>query len=476
MFERTKTLLGVILFGELLFLASTFNDFTQVGTLAALSLALVLLHHRSISRPAPESSRGFGSLPRSVRWVILFLAFAAIVACTVVWRVGGRISESANLVYLAVDVLAHASFFLSLVIWTTRPARGHVSLLALGMTTVLMCVAAGGISRSLTAQTTVGLIVCIGFCLASQVIFSAKSRRAVGLPIGSENQTERFQRTGPVFSALAISTLLLATSLVARATTDTLPNIQNVLQQQLKVSIDTVVDNTYVGGLRYVTGSRLGSLRKHLSSDPKGIALVVDSERAPGYLRGTAFDYYQSGNWHSSNDVRLNNMSEASLIDFPVNPSKFPASASLVGLGRDFKHFDLKNPLTRKGGATDLRGAQEVLVEMDVHNDPLKGGVVFMPLATRWIESKGSELIVSQHGIVRMGVDVTVPYRVGVSSELPPENLDGRRRRVLATIPPSLEEMLVSTTAEICRGKESARDKAEAISGYFQQQFVYGIN
>ncbi|TWU48242.1 transglutaminase family protein [Rubripirellula reticaptiva] len=476
MLERTKTLLGVILFGEMLFLGSTFNDFLQVGILAALPLAWVLLHHRSTSRPASENNRWFGSSSRSIRWMVLFLTIALIVAFTTVWRVGGRINGSANLVYLAVDVLAHSCFFLSLAVWTFRPDRGHVSLLALGMIVVLLCVAAGGVSRSLTAQTTVGLIVCIGFCTASQIIFSAKRNRAMGLPDRPGDPTEQSRRTSPVFAVLTISTLLLATSVVARATTDALPSVQNALQQQLKVSIDTTVSPKYVGGLMYVNGSRLGSIRKHLSSDPTSIALIVDSERAPGYLRGTAFDYYQSGQWRSANNLRLNDAAEADMIDFTVRPSESPASRSIVSISRDLKHFDLQNPKRRQSSTKNPRDAQEVLVEMDVHNDPMKGAVVFMPLATRWIESKSNELIVSQHGIVRMGVDVTVPYRVGISNELPPEQLDGQRRFLLERIPQSLKEMLASTTTEICRGKESAREKAAAISDFFQQQFVYGLN
>ncbi|CAN0490376.1 unnamed protein product, partial [Hapterophycus canaliculatus] len=86
------------------------------------------------------------------------------------WRFLNRVSETSSLLVLSVDTIGHCCIAMVCILWGTHAQRGHVLLLVLGMVAVLMGVAGGGVSTTLTAQTAVGLASCLGFLAAAQII------------------------------------------------------------------------------------------------------------------------------------------------------------------------------------------------------------------------------------------------------------------------------------------------------------------
>ncbi len=66
-------------------------------------------------------------------------------------------------------------------------------MLPLGLTVVLLCVAAGGASQSFAAQTTVALAACLGFTLASQIILGAQQESGGAIFVQDRSRAESAQ-------------------------------------------------------------------------------------------------------------------------------------------------------------------------------------------------------------------------------------------------------------------------------------------
>lgn len=456
---NAQRVLGILLFSETMFLASTFGTWIVACVLAGFAAVVVWArsgrHSRVEGTEAPSRFR---------RWLIgisLTVLFSAVFVATAAWRWSSQVGESINPIYVGVDVLAHVAFFSSLVAWTLRPSRGHVSMLSLGLVVVLLCVAAGGASSSFAAQTTVALAACLGFTLASQIILSAQRGEQVGIFVRDRTEAGRTSWLGPLFSLLTLSVLMMATSAIANATNYVLPGIQERLRAQLQASMDSVADETFIGGTRYVRGSRLGEIRKHMMGDPQEIALRVFADVIPGYLRGHAFDQYSRRRWWSADRVRFPQVD--SIEDRLIAPTGNGTAQVLQSLNRPLKRFPFE-------GETN-----EETINLEIRNDPLKGQLVFLPLTTRWLEANSSELVLTSHDIVRLGVDVTKPYVAGVGLGVLREPLDPLRRELLLRVPDSVATQSSSVADAVCSNQATTATKAAALSQFFQREFTYSL-
>jgi transglutaminase-like putative cysteine protease len=388
-----------------------------------------------------------------------------MVGITAAWRLGNHAGETVNPVLVGIETIAHAALFISLFVWTLRPERGHVSMLALGMVVVLLCVAAGGASRSLASQTTVALIVCLAFTLASQIILGVA--RGTGGAVFFRDQSGHGNSTwmGPLVSMLTLSILMMATSVLANATNLVLPNLQNSLQEQLQESLESVVDDSRFGGTRYVRGSRLGTLRAHMLGAPQEIALRITADVAPGYLRGHAFDSYRGRRWNSVGNTRFDPRDPMVVFN---DRSVTPSGAGTVKLqdpnAQPLRRFPL------------VQSPSERTINLEIQNDPLKGQMVFLPLTTQWLEARSRELVVTSHGIIQFGVDVSEPYVAGVGPSALREELTPARRNVLVLVPPSVSAETQRLADEVCGSLPTAETKAAAISRFFQTKFQYSMN
>lgn len=456
---QATVVLGLLLGSQMLFVASTFRTwFAMIGSFALAAL-LVTLRER-LAVPDGEAS---AAVPRWLRWILLCLLFATIAFFVGVWRIGSQVGKDVNPVYVAADIIAHFALIVSLTVWVMRPIRGHLAMLPLGLIVVLVSVAAGGASASLAAQTTVALASCLGFTLGSQIIFgSAQTTR--GRSVGGNGLSERTSWLAPVFSLLTLSILMMGTSAIANVTDVILPAIQNRLQEQLKASLDSVGDQNVIGGTRYVRSGRLGSIRRHMLGNPREIALQVHCQVPPGYLRGSVFDIYRGGRWMDSGSAELSrfgSMSEAR--DHNVLPSESGSIELQCAVSKPLQRFLLvESPATQ-------------IVHLEVHNDPMKGPMVFLPLSTHWLEARSREIAVTKHGIVRLGVDVTRPYVAGVGTLLSREALSPSNRDIVLDVSTSVLPIAKETAERICQSATTAPAKASAISQYFQKEYGYTL-
>lgn len=462
--------LGMLLAMQAAFVGSTFDDRGPLWLAFVTTAVCVWLrqHRRSSRSEASSAASRLLNLPRVVRWLLLFFTVVLIVGSVALWRTAGVVTANANAIFLGVDLLAHASIFLGLAVWLVRPNRGHIAMLPLGMVVMLMCVAGGGVSQSLASQTVVGMIACIAFVVGSQVIGSSRLRgkAAEGHRDFRSTGVGKTGRLTPLFSMLMLSLFLVVTSAVANVTELVLPSVQSNLRDRIQVAASSGVDQLRIGGMRYVSGSRLGSIRQHLSNNPAEVTLRVTADEAPGYLRGTVFDLYRGKRWYSAADLVFDEagpmleVSDEAVL--PLGDGSVPLSDYA---GRPLRRFAL----------TDTRPTSRT-ASVIVRNDATKGQVIFLPLHARFIEASSSELTVSRHRIVRSGVDVSKPYVAIATSVGGPESLSPIRREILLDIPDTVETTVRETNANVIDQAASPRDKAASVERFFASNFDYEIN
>jgi hypothetical protein len=454
--NRSTRILALVVAAQAAFLCSTFQHWHTVGVGALIVVGWALLNqrhhgHRINESPSPLVDRL--SKPLAVGTAMLIIA----VACFA-WRSFGVLDDTKNFIAIAADVLAHFCFLSSLMLWVLRPSRGHLLMPFLGLATVLLCVASGGVSRSLPSQTTVGVLVCIGFVVATKTIFANR----LGTRPGNSTDQSRQQRRVAVIATGVV--LMTVTGAIASITDSILPDIQDDLQRRLKSTMEVVQNNRMIGGMRYVRGSSLGSVRRHLTTDPQAVVLNVYSDQTPGYLRGTVFDLYRSSKWASTVDQMPSDRSLGDVLSQREIVALGPGRAELNS--RSNKKLSRFQLLPEDSGRP---------VQMEIVSDPKRGNNVFLPLGTRWIEASGSSVTLSGHHSVLMGVDNREPYVAGVEALSAECQLTENERMVLTYLSAINGRTFGPIAQQICADAETAAEKAAAISDYFQTNFQYGV-
>ena len=471
---------AVLVLAQLTFLCSTFSDWRTVGLAMTGLVALVL--YRGHTRASESILLRYPTLQTLTITAVILFSIAVMFAA----RIPRNITETTNFVQIGVDVVAHASLLSTIFVWLLFPRRGHVTLLFLGMLLVLLCVASGGVSRSLPAQTTVGLLACLGFVSAARVIVPSIQRDKARFRQTGNRKTEESdppQTALPMmngvrrrqsreahqkrFRASVVTALgfMMVTGAIANITERMLPGIQTDLQNQLQSSMDVVQQQSVVGGMRYVQGSRLGEIRDYLSNDPEGVALKVFTSNRPGYLRGTVFDSYYGNRWTYISGRALSGVRRDSTFD--------GREVEASGSGIAPLHDGRKHGLTRFQ-FYDL--AEQPLSVLEIHGDFQRGNKVFLPLSTCWLEMRSAEISVNHHDVIELGANIQHPYVVGVSAREIQDSMPLSRKRAMTRIARKQVEPIEELAREICGGARSSRAKSAALVQYFQSNFAYGLS
>lgn len=465
--NRSTSVLGMLVAIQAGFMSSTFDEWPTLGMFSIVAILLIVwIHNKRLSwSKATRDSRANAAV--KPQWLMTGMLAAA--AISIGWRVPGGLGEGGNTVAVVVDTLAHFSFFSTLFLWALRPSRGHALMPFLGLSLVLLCVACGGVSRSLQAQTTVGVLTCLGFLAATKIVFP--QRISLG-PDGHVNQkvgnsganTRQAWRQRRVVIVATATVLMMITGAVASVTDMLLPSIQNDLQKRLQSTIEAVEHTRLVGGMRYVRGSSLGSVRQHLTIDPKATVMVVHSNQLPGYLRGNVFDFYRDSRWYSATEK----ISSDDLVDSPLaDRSIFPSGPGQVNLKSSFG-----SKLNRFELAPVDSGRQ---AQMEIIGDPMRGNSAFLPLGSRWMEARSFSLTITCHQAIRVGVDTSKPYVIGAESRPPETTLTATERMLLTEIESKKREDLSLIANTIFKDAESTKEKADAIASFFRSNFSYGL-
>ena len=467
MTARSKQFMAGLIFVLALFVGSTFESSAVV--LLSVALTYLLVYAQRNRTLEPKDRPWWMRLGYRLITTMMVLAIAAL---TVAWRIGNQWSENFNVVFSGIEILAHFCLFMILMTWIMWPNRGHVAMLPCGLVAVLLCVAAGGGSSSLASQTSVALAATIGFTIGSQIILGIKNgtQGEILARVEDHHTTNKSGDSrvsvGLTFPLLMLSVLTMATTTIVNATNRILPTIQDKLQKQLEATFDPSSDDALIGGTRYVSGSRLGSIREHMIGSPQDIALRVNCEVSPGYLRGTVFDLYGNRRWYSAaHGTHSRRVNHPAFTDRPVRPAGAARLIPVEGASRGRNRFSV------------LEYATPRIVSVEIHNDPLKGPTVFLPLHTRWIEAVSEELTVSSHDVVQVGnLDVNYPYIGGVGLTPVPQILTRYKRNLLLEVPEPVDQITKNLSDQVCGNASTPRGKAEAISTFFQKNFLYSLN
>ncbi|MEM8667769.1 MAG: transglutaminase-like domain-containing protein [Planctomycetota bacterium] len=467
MTPRGKQIITALVIVLSLFVGNTFQTTQIVVPMSVIACCLAYLRKEQATESKTRSW-----WQRLFFLVMTILSIAAVFGLTSVWRIGNQFGDSFNFILVAIEILSHSFLFLILFAWILRPHRGHISMLPLGLLVVLLCAAAGGTSFSLTAQTSVALAAVVGFTLASQILLGVRrgTRGEVFAqlePTGSHSMApETRSWVGPVFSLMTLSVLTIATTTIANATNKVLPSIQSSLQSRIQRTFDPSEEEKLIGGTRYVSGSSLGSVRRHMLGSPQEIALRVHCEVTPGYLRGTVFDFYDRRRWRSAaHGIHDGRVSHPSFQDRLVRPTG-PATTSLV------------EPSSADLSRFPIAGSQsDRVVTVEVHNTPMKGSIVFLPMNARWLEAVSRQVEVSSHNVIRAGtIEVEHPYIGGIGLTPVREPLAPFRREQLLRVPSRVQDIASQIVSEVCRDMTSPRAKATAIRNYFRKNYSYSLD
>jgi transglutaminase-like putative cysteine protease len=467
MTTRSKQFVALLIFVLALFVGSTFESSAIVLLTVALTYFLIYAQrNRTVDRRVRPWWIRVGSR------LIKTMTVLAIAALTVAWRIGNQWNENFNGVLAGIEILAHFCLFMILMTWIMWPNRGHVAMLPCGLVAVLLCLAAGGGSSSLAAQTSVALAATIGFTIASQIILGIKNGTQGEIFARLEdNHTTNKSRdsnawVGLTLPLLMLSVLTMATTTIVNATNRILPTIQDKLQKQLEATFDPSIDDALIGGTRYVSGSRLGSIREHMIGSPQAIALRINCEVSPGYLRGTVFDLYRNRRWYSAaHGTHSQRVNHPAFTDRPVRPTGAARLAPVGGTSSGRNRFSV------------LEYGSPRIVSVEIQNDPLKGSTVFLPPQTRWIEAVSDEIAISSHDVVQAGnIDINYPYIGGVGLTPAPQTLDPYKRNLLLEVPDRVDQITKSVSDQVCGTASTPRGKAEAISSFFKKNFLYSLN
>ncbi|MEM6473461.1 MAG: transglutaminase-like domain-containing protein [Planctomycetota bacterium] len=515
--------LPAILLFQAVFIGSTYRTLpiTLVGLLCAGLLVAIALQstglfsssrrgNRSKVSDAASSSgqqvgreRGIKSWLERNRWIVHFTAWPVALSAGVgaaVLRASFHLSGNVNPIALIVDVTSHFSFFLTLVLWIFFPRRGHPAMLPFGLIIVLATITAGGVSHTINGQLVAALATVVAFLVASSHILpywqdqhSRRARRSqrrnrkkatsrnrlqaiadsdlivhsdskAKLPASTVSITDSPARTPALYSIVAISLLLMSTSAAGHVAARVVPGLQFKFFDRLSRSLEAVTSNSPFGGTRYVSGSKLGTIRNHMIGDPGEVALRAVADSPPGYLRGTVFDTYERGEWSTA--------IERAFYSEEIESFK-PRLANLTGQATTELERTPTGPMSRF--QVRKNPGERFVGTVEVHNRRLKGSVVFTALSTDWAEAVGEQITLSHHDMILTGLDTQNPYVLGITEDTPQESLDEIRRSAMLWVPLAIRQVIEPMSRSICEDALTPSLKAKAIEEFFRDNFQYSL-
>lgn len=461
--------IGLLLLVLTVFAGSTFQTLWVLigGYAAAASMVLargrIGRGARVKSPPAAETDPGRGPggerpTVRLLRRGALTTLFAAASTLVAAWRMDWNAPGLVDALLAASDTLAHVAVVDSWIVWVVCFPHGHVALLPLGMMVALLTVEGGGASQSVVGQMAVGLVACAAYAVASQAIFSRRRSRS-----SDPQTTTATSNPAPLwFSGVALTAMLICTTLLTQATNRVLPDLREKTAERLSDSLERVSGGPRVTAKRYVTGSKLGMIRSHILHDSNVVALRGYSDSPPGYLRGSVYDRYSRHRWMQvdGGGAPISRSATISRRLKPDSPGRTPIEGRITNRLTRFQ-------LTPRG--------TESTVAVELHGIPHRGRMVFSPLGARWIEADANGVALSRDEIVVAGVDIAEPYVFGVSRTVPPRSLEPGRRRQLLEVGTDIRKTLERFASEWCGEAATPRAKADAVSRRFQNEFRYSL-
>lgn len=204
-------------------------------------------------------------------------------------------------------------------------------------------------------------------------------------------------------------------------------------------------------GVGFTGRARLGSVSANQANDPAQLALQVFSDEAPGYLRGAAFDTWDSPDWKTSPTLQ------------PLRETdNVPEGIRKPESGRHC--FVLRNESSADWQTFEVWPAARSLP------------TVFAPVGTAVVQAPFSSMSADTHEVLSTQ-DVfaaATGYSVSKPNVNPRAPNPGYRRQLLA-LPESLDPRIAQLANGICESARSDADRIRSIENFFHQNFEYRI-
>ena len=196
--------------------------------------------------------------------------------------------------------------------------------------------------------------------------------------------------------------------------------------------------------------SRLDSITNLKTRDADRIALQIEAEESPGYLRGQAYLNYQENTW-------------TAIPPGETAREAIRSPGGYVPLWRDARLFEVQ-PESGEPTAT-----------LTVFPGPEIDRALFAPLESGWLARRGG-LQVNHAGIVQSPGPVNgQPYQIVKATPTSVAALTSKDVELYVQLPEDLAPRLRALSDNICAGRSDPGAKAAAIAGYFRENYEYKL-
>ncbi len=196
--------------------------------------------------------------------------------------------------------------------------------------------------------------------------------------------------------------------------------------------------------------SQLDSITNLKTRDGDRIALQIEAESAPGYLRGQAYLGYEENTW-------------TAIPPGETAREAAPPPHGYVPLWRDARLFEV-HPNSGEPSAT-----------LTVFPGPEIDRALFAPLESGWLARLGG-LQVNHAGIVQSPGPVNgQPYQIVKAEPTAVAPLNSKELEQYTQLPEGLAPRLRALAEKICAGRSGPSAKASAIAEYFRGSYEYKL-
>lgn len=203
-------------------------------------------------------------------------------------------------------------------------------------------------------------------------------------------------------------------------------------------------------GLGNSSQSRLNSITDLKTRDRDHIALQIEAEQTPGYLRGQVYSEYQNDTWSA----------------LPLGASARLAEQlpeGYIALWSDATAYEVQAGATRLG------------TTLTIYPGPEIDRALFAPLETGWLVRRGG-LQINAAGVLQSpGALSGQTYQALTTVNLPVAPISESDRALYTSLPSNMDHRLWILSDSVCAGLVSNQDKARAVAQYFTSHYQYTL-
>lgn len=281
----------------------------------------------------------------------------------------------------------------------------------------------------------------IAYVILSGIFFS------VGRPVAVGGAHRSTARTAALWTVSAVVAVVATTSAYA------LERFEGDIERfvnRLLVSFSPVVEPGYSGW------AELGDVAFRKRGGGERVALRIESDEPPGYLRGRVFDLYARGIWR------------ANPMDRRADPVPLALQGGIPTLPPGMNLFQFRQ--ASAGG-----GWRRITIWASPHS-----GAIFVPLGTTHLQVPADWLLVNPHGMfsLREGIAPTSYVAIGPRGSVAAVHDDAAGARALLMLPRRFrdpEHPVAKFAAKLFEGAADSAEKIRRVESYFHNNYKYDL-